>query len=234
MAKAHATLPYRDPRIPMRSKIANGVYIDFEGFANPHQRFPPPVLIGLHCAREGKSFGEGFHQVVFTKAFRWAAEDAGMPHQVVYCEDREGFLGNLVEKSCKSKPLFAFTEHEFGFLEELVGSIVRRRYRNVRLIAKRWCNREVAKGKCEAQFLDVKPIDWSLREVAGAMGFTLTEKLPTGGVTNRLRKVKEYSHSKASWEAAPAATRRAWREVLKHNREDVRLIYEMMNRMRPQ
>ena len=217
----------------MRSKIANGVYIDFEGFANPHQRFPPPVLLGLHCAREGKSFDEGFHQVVYTKAFRWAAEDAGVPHQVAYCEDREGFLRNLVEQSGKSKPLFAFTEHEFGFLEELMGGIVRRRYRNVRLIAKRWCNREVAKGKCEAQFLDVKPIDWSLREIAEAMGFPLTGKLPRGGVTERLRQVKEHSKSRARWESAPDSVHIAWNEILEHNREDVRLLYDIMNQIRP-
>ena len=120
MAKAHATLPYRDPRIPMRSKIANGVYIDFEGFANPHQRFPPPVLIGLYRSGEFNSFDQGFQQVVFGKSYRWATESSNVDNQVVYCEDREEFLTNLVSTSSKTKPLFAFTEHEFGFFKELV------------------------------------------------------------------------------------------------------------------
>lgn len=223
MAKTQTTLPYRDARIPMPSKIAKGCYIDFEGFANPNQRFLPPVLIGCYRGGKEKDFEEGFHQVVFTNAYRWAAENADVPHQVIYDEHRDGFLRNLVDESSRGKPVFAYTEHEFHFLKNL-GTRIERRYRNVHLIAKRWCEDNLSE----------RPKDWSLKKVALAMGLDTTNNLLPGGVTERLRKVNEYSDAKSRWETAPKSVRKAWQEVLEHNRADVRLIYDMMNLMRPE
>ena len=247
--------PSRDSRIPALGKIAKGNYIDFEGFANKHQKFPPPVLIGTFDASDGVDFPSGFRQFVFTEKFRYAGEDARADHLVEYLPDRDGFLEKLVEKSGFGNPVFAYSEYEFNQLthqlakqfekegtEELAsGSAEKlelikqraearaskqlgRRYRNVKLIAARWCRNNIP---------DDLPGEWSLHELAQAMGLSVTKKLPRGGVTSRLRLVKEYSGSKRRWEGAPSKARKAWLEVLQHNLADVKLIFEMMNRIRP-
>ena len=250
--------PYRDSRTPAREKVAKGHYIDFEGSANPNQKFPPPVLIGSFDGNLVLDFNGGFRQVVFTKDFRYAAEVAGVSHKVDYIPDRAGFIKSLVQQAGFSKPVFAFSEYEFNQLTHLVAMQIEwetlekidrvttvtkekkkqikedaekmakkkleRRYRNVKLIAERWCKKKIPKQL---------PDDWTLHDVAQSMELDVTAKLPRGGVTSRLRLVKEYSGSKRRWQAAPAKVRKAWREVLQHNLADVKLIVEMMNRMRP-
>ena len=85
------------------------------------------------------------------------------------------------------KPLFAFSEHELKVIEKRVGHKITKRYRNVRTIAKRWLSKR--KGD------HPQPKALCLRDIASAMGIDLESKLPEGGVTKRLREVRDYSSS---------------------------------------
>jgi hypothetical protein len=204
--------------LPSRRQILNGFYIDFEGFArSEHRASPPPVLIGVY--RDGH-----FRQVVFTRAYRWAAEDPGVEHDVSFCENRDAFLKELVGSVRIKRPLFAFSEHELRVIKGHLGYGITKRYRNVRSIAKRWLNQRVDRYP--------SPEAFALRDIVRSMGITLECRLPEGGVTSRLRAVREHGSSKRRWAAAPERVRRKWRQVLTHNRSDVLGIRDMMLRMR--
>ncbi|MDA7864766.1 hypothetical protein N9B24_01440 [bacterium] len=213
-------------------------------------------MIGTFDASGGIDFASGFRQVVFTKDFRYAGEDARVAQLVEYLPDRDGFVETLVGQSGFGKPVFAYSEYEFNqlthqltkqfenektdklasvsegelklitkYAEARASKQLRRRYRNVKLISARWCRNNMP---------DDLPSEWALHEVAQAMGLSVTKKLPRGGVTSRLRLVKEYAGGKRRWREAPAKVQKAWLEVLQHNREDVKLIFDLMNRIRPQ
>lgn len=198
--------------------IRSGCYIDFEGFAgNEHQSSPPPVLIGI--LRDGQ-----FRQVVFTKQYRWAAEESGVEHEVEFCSDRAAFLKELVATVKGSSPLFAYSEHERTVIENQVGHKITKRYRNVRSIASRWFNQQ--------RDGHPKPETNALRDVAETLEIPMIRKLKVGGVTERLRKVSSHSSSEKKWTEAPKSIRAAWREVLEHNRCDVEATFEIMKRLR--
>jgi hypothetical protein len=205
-------------KLPAKSKILAGCYIDFEGFAgNEYQMSPPPVLIGIY--RDGE-----FKQVVFTEKYRWAAKQAGVDHEVSFHADRTTLLKELAASVSASKPLFGYTEHELAVIEKLLGHKITKRYRNARAIASRWFNKH---GD-----LYQKPKTFALVDVAMSLGVTLDAKLPKGGVTSRLRSVGNYSSSKRKWESAPPSVRREWQEVLEHNRFDVMSMLEILSFMR--
>jgi hypothetical protein len=205
----------------MVKKIRDGCYIDFEGFApNEHRTSPPPVLIGVYNQRRSGKF----RQVVFRDEYRWTAEDPGVGHDVVFCDNRNAFLRDLMTSVRKKKPLFAFTEHELKVINKHLQENIVSRYRNVRTIAKRWFN---SRGDNSTT-----PPSWDLAELAKAMDINLTSKLARGGVTSRFRAVSEFSCSRRKWAAAPQSIRKKWREILEHNKSDVMSIRKMMMVMR--
>lgn len=205
-------------RVPAGRQILAGCYIDFEGFAgNEHRTSPPPVLIGMYRGGE-------FKQIVFTACYRWAAEDPGVDHDVSLRLDRDAFIEELVDSAGMNKPLFAYSEYELRVIEKCVGHRITRRYRNVRSIAKTWLNKQAGRYPT--------PTTFALVDVAESMGIALNLKLPEGGVTSRLREVRDFSSSSKRWSSAPAKIRNKWREVLEHNRSDVTAIREMMMHMR--
>ena len=216
--KARRRTKHPPSQLPSLKKIESGCFIDFEGFAgNEHRTSPPPVLIGLF--RDGL-----FQQFVFTADYRWAAEDAGVDHEVVYHPDRDTFLQQLAASAGLSRPLFAYSEHELKVIERIVGHRITRRYRNVRSIVKRWLSRRDDRG--------APPESLALSDVSRSMGIRLRSKLPQGGVTSRLREVRGFAASRKKWAEAPPQIKKMWREVLFHNRSDVFAIHEMMHRMR--
>lgn len=202
--------------LPNQERILAGCYIDFEGFApNEHRATPPPVLIGIY--REGE-----FKQVVFTKAYRWAASDSEFDN-VQYESDRKQYLKELADSTSRGKPLFAYSEHEKNVIEHQIGHQITMRYRNVRKIAKRYFNRY------PDHFPEARSITKnSLSSVAQVLGLKLKHKLPLGGVTKRLKNVSEFSQSQKKWAAAPEGIKQEWREVLLHNREDAMCMFDIL------
>lgn len=210
------------PVLPTRENVISGSYIDFEGFAaNEHQTSPSPVLLGIFN-RNGKGT---FEQIVFTKAFRWAAEDAGVEHPITFCPERVAFLRELVSEVRKAMPLYAYSEHELKVIQRETAVDMTPRFKNVRSIAQRWLNQRKDEHS--------HPASYALRDVATVMQVEMAGKLKRGGVTDRLRRVREYSKSMKKWQAAPGTVREIWCELLKHNRSDVMGIWEIMNYMRP-
>jgi hypothetical protein len=206
--------------IPNKRKILAGCYIDFEGFApNEHRATPPPVLIGIY--REGE-----FKQVVFTGAYRWAASDQEFGN-VHYESDRKQYLKELADSTSKGKPLFAYSEHEKNVIEHQIGHQITARYKNVRKIAKSYFNRY------PDRFPEAGSIaENSLSAVTQVLGFKLKHKLPRGGVTKRLRNVRQFSDSRKKWAAAPDGIKQQWREVLLHNREDAMCLFDILMALR--
>ena len=210
----------KSKRLPTIQKIDAGCYIDFEGFApNEHAASPPPVLVGIF--RDGL-----FKQVVFTQAYRWAAKDPGVEHLVEYCGDRGSFLKELADSTSGSKPLFAFSEHERTVIKKEIVHDIEKRFSDVRAIAKRFFNKYPDAFK-EPQAIN----EHSLKNVAAKVGLSLAQKLEKGGMTCRLREVREYSKSAKKWAAAPDSVRRSWREVLEHNRVDTTCLIEILRKL---
>lgn len=205
-------------KLPTGKQIDAGRYIDFEGFAsNPYQKFPPPVLAGV--LKDGY-----FTQHVFTETFRWAAEDTDLDYEVIYEPNRKDFLIDLVANTTSQvKPLFAYTDYEKIVIEHHVGHKITKRYRNVRAIAQRCFNQVKERPKF--------PESYALRDFAESLGLRLPAKLKKGGVTDRLREVRAYSVSRAKWASAPSSVRRAWRQVLEHNKTDVMILPDILKRM---
>lgn len=211
--------------IPSLSKVLNGTYIDFEGFGkHPQYNTPSPVLVGVYRKAAQGDFDAGFRQIVFNADYRGAAKDSGVSHQVEYRPERKKALLELLDDTGLSAPLFAFSEHELKVIEIECELSPKRRYKNVRQIAKRTLAASMRESDREK--------DWSLRAVCDAMGIPRPHKLETGGVTDRLKIVREHASSNVKWRCAPEAARQAWREVLLHNYDDVRLIYEIMLKLK--
>ena len=207
--------------LPKREIIDAGCYIDFEGFAgNEHQKFPPPALIGVF--RDGN-----FKQVVFTEKYRWAALDPGVSHLVEYRPDRAEYLSELANSTSQNKPLFAFSYYEKNIIEFQVKHSIEKRYRNVLGISKKCFNsKPEAFPERSSNKLN------TLMGITKTLGVSIPEKLPKGGVTSRLRDVRDYSHTRQAWANAPAGIKKKWREVLEHNRSDCECLHEVLTALR--
>ncbi len=220
MAKATQHPP---TSLPHQETVDAGCYIDFEGFApNKKSTSPPPVLMGIYNREENGNFV----QVVFNKDYRWAAQDSGVPHEVIYKPDRKAFLATLMSSTRTKRPFFAYSEHELTVLSKILNrrpTDIVPRYKNVRSIAKRWLN--------ERSAIYEQPETHDFNSVAAALGITPSLQLPKGGMTARLRMVREYSGTKAGWKNAPNATREAWKELLLYNQSDVMTMHKIMQHM---
>lgn len=209
--------------LPERAFIDAGCYIDFEGFApNEHAASPPPVLIGIYNRKQSGNF----MQVVFTNEYRWAAEAPGVAHAVAYEPDRKGFLATLMSSTRTRRPFFAYSEHELKVLSKILKrnqTTIVPRYKNVRSIAKRWLNER------SAIYEQLETHD--LNSVAAAMGITPALQFPKGGMTARLRMVRDHSGTKGGWKEAPKQVRNAWKEVLLYNQSDVMTMHKIMQHM---
>lgn len=216
-------MPKKKPskKLPSIAQINSGCFIDFEGFAgNEYQAYPPPVLVGVW----NQNGGGKFRQYVFTEAYRWAAEDPGVDHEVVFVKARQQLLEALVDSTTVSRPLFAFSEHERTVIRNELGVSISKRYRNVRSISKAWYSRK--------QRGFAVPRSWALFDVAEGLGIVTRGKLGVGGVTKRLREVREFSKSRERWARAPNSVKRRWRELLEHNKSDVMLCHEIVLKLR--
>jgi hypothetical protein len=69
---------FKSNKLPGKKAIEQGFYIDFESF-----RGKKPVLIGIYTPMD-----KHFRQVVFTKAYRFAAEASSSKYSVTYEKDR--------------------------------------------------------------------------------------------------------------------------------------------------
>ena len=212
--------------IPKNDKIHKGTHIDFESFGrNQYSTHPPPVLIGL--LREGV-----FKQVVFTQDYKGAAKDSGVEHNVEFFPNRNEYLLQMLEGvSSVNRPLFAYSIHEQSVISKLLNQNIDRSYKNVKSLAEAEINRR--RSRSPGAFPDVSEIIPSTLEgLAEALGIPMQHKLPRGGVTSRLRQVSEYSKSQKAWEKAPKKVRKAWIEVLKHNKEDVCILPKILLKLK--
>ena len=210
-------------RLPDQEIVDAGCYIDFEGFApNEHAASPPPVLIGIYNREQSGNFV----QAVFTKEYRWAAQDAGVAHEVAYVPDRKAFLATLMSSTRTGKPFVAYSEHELKVLSKILKRrqpTIVPRYKNVRSIAKRWMRERSESYE--------QPETHDLNSVAAALGITPALQFPKGGMTARLRLVREHSGTNKRWKEAPKDARKAWEELLLYNKSDVMTMHKIMQHM---
>lgn len=212
--------------IPSKDRIFKGTHIDFESFgSNQYSTHPPPVLIGL--LKEGV-----FKQVVFTQDYKWAAKDSGVGHDVEFFSDRNAFLLQMLKAtSSVNRPLFAYSIHEQRVISKLLNQNIESRYRNVKRLAEIEINRRRSISPDEFPNIP-KKIPKNLEGLAEALGIPMQDKLPINGITDRFRKVREYSSSRKAWEKAPREVQNAWKEVLMHNKEDVCILPQILLKLK--
>ncbi len=200
---------YKSKTLPGKRAIEQGFYIDFECFKGKK-----PVLIGIYTPMD-----KHFRQVVFTKAYRFAAEDMSTKYPVTYEKDRIGFLKHLVSESRRNRPLFAFTKHEYKIINKLLGTkSIEKRYRDVHKITKQYLKKQHA---------DVKR-PFTLLKMARRLGLGTTNKVEDHSITKRLGKVSAYSCSRQKWNTAPKEIKAMWSEVLSHNKWDCEVMYKAL------
>ena len=210
--------PCKSKALPSKRAIEQGFYIDFEGFRGKEEyyssRSQPPLLIGIYTPVD-----KHFRQVVFTKAYRFAAENSSTKYPVTYEKDRIGFLKQLVSESRRNRPLFAFTQHEYRTINDLLGTkSIEKRYRDVHKITKQYLKK---------QHPDIKR-PFTLLKVAKRLGLRTTDKVEDHSITRRLNKVSEYSCSGKKWKTAPKEIKVMWSEVLAHNKWDCEVMYKAL------
>jgi len=203
MAKKEKKRRRKQGRYLNRTQVEEGLYLDVEGYAPGKKSGPrPPVLCGHQIGSDGPVI-----QTVFTRDFVAAAEASGLETST----DRKAFFLNLM-KETQGRKLFAFSEHEQKVIKQATTYEYRKKYRNVHVFAMRWMKREFpgqsTRGLALVDYLhtaDIKvPVDYGKDKV-----------------TEWLREVAQHSSSKTKWKKAPASARKAWENILAHNRFDV-------------
>jgi hypothetical protein len=99
---------------PGPKKIETGLYLDFESYGGKYK--PPPILCGYRFGGNGP-----VRQVVFTGDFIGAAKFGDPEYPVEYCEDREGYLNDLLFKERKGKKLFVYSPNEGDAIKRIIG-----------------------------------------------------------------------------------------------------------------
>ena len=208
---------YRNDLLPSKKSIDEGIYIDFEGFA-PHKKSGkkrPPSLIGIY-----RPAGDCFRQIVFNTKLKRAAEDTDVGYPVIHNSEMGSVLGELVSEARKTRPLFAFSEHEFRVIDKAIGNkrSIKKRYRNVNLIAQKYF----------ADNYSDEPVPCSLVEVAERLKLDTTDKVKDHSITTCMRTVKDACETRKKWEDRDKETRDSWNILLKHNKWDCMIMYKAL------
>ena len=209
---------YRNRILPSKKTINEGIYIDFEGFApNSHNTKIPPSLIGIYRPAD-----DCFRQIVFNNKLQIAAENTDVGYPVIFNSDIKGFLKQLVSEARKKQPLFAFSEHEYKKIKPRIGSrSIKKRYRNVNLIAKKYFKDKEPD----------KPLPNNLLEVIERLDLDTTGKVKNQTITDRIREVKGECTSHKKWASAPKEKKILWHEVLEHNKWDCMIMHKALLKM---
>jgi hypothetical protein len=203
MAKKEKKRRRKQGRYLNRTQVEEGLYLDVEGYAPGKKSGPrPPVLCGHQIGCDGPVI-----QTVFTRDFVAAAEASGLETST----DRKAFFLNLM-KETQGRKLFAFSEHEQKVIKQATTYEYRKKYRNVHTVAKRWAKRQLHADSTR---------DLALIDYLQMADIEVPADYGKGRVTDWLREVSVWSTSRKKWKAAPGSTRKAWENILAHNRFDV-------------
>jgi len=210
---------YRNRILPSKKTINEGIYIDFEGFApNPHNKKIPPSLIGIYRPAD-----DCFRQIVFNNGLQIAAENTDVGYPVTFNSDIKSVLEQLVSEARKTRPMFAFSEHEYDKIVYQIGTkrSIKKRYRNVNLIAKKYSKDNHPD----------KPLPGNLLEVIERLKLDTTDKVKDQTITDRIREVKKNCKSHKKWASATKEKKKLWHEVLEHNKWDCMIIHKALLKM---
>ncbi|MDC0066869.1 hypothetical protein OAK16_04650 [Verrucomicrobia bacterium] len=205
-----------DSRVPTQKQIEEGLYFDFEGFGNNEFRKNlPPVLCGYRFGGYGPvSFA------VFNEKFRWAAEsdEIGQIEFIGGGEKMKQFLIDLIDRRTRGgKKIFYYSSHEKDEFDRRLGIQIRKRLRDVRKIMKK-------------SIPSLKHGERTLINYCSEVGIPVPTNYGKGKVTQKFRKVRDYSATKSAWGKAPSNIKRQWNLILEHNRFDVESMYELLQK----
>jgi len=210
---------YRKETFPSKKTIDEGIYIDFEGFApNLHRNKIPPSLIGIYRPAD-----DCFRQIVFNDKLKRAVEDTDVGYPVTFNSEMKSVLIELHSEARKNRPLFAFSEYEYDIIDDEIGSkrSIKKRYRNVNLIAKKYFKDNQPD----------KPLPSSLLEVIERLNLDTTDKVKDHSITTCIRTVKVACKTRKKWEDRDKETRDAWNILLEHNRWDCMIMHKALLKM---
>jgi len=209
---------YRNRTLPSKKTIDEGFYIDFEGFAPNDWGEKAPSLIGIYTPAD-----DCFRQIVFNNGLQIAAENTDVGYPITFNSDIKSVLEQLVSEARKTRPMFAFSEHEYDKIVYQIGPkrSIEKRYRNVKLIAEKYFKDNEPD----------KPLPRRLLKVIERLKLDTTDKVKDQTITDRIREVKKHCKSQKKWASAPKEKKKLWHEVLEHNKWDCMILYKALLKM---
>jgi hypothetical protein len=171
------------------------IYIDFEGFMKDS-----PSLIGIACEYE-------FKQVVLSEGLYPAAEAKGLETASLERIGQE----LLARSDDENRLIVGYSQLERKILWKYGSVDVQQRYRDARMIGRRWINR-VHRGEVT---------EWGLMDLLQLMGYEVPTHLGKGLVTKRLRGVLRGLEVNAGrYEDLTPVQKAKWTKLLRYNRVD--------------
>ena len=181
------------------------IYIDFEGFMKDS-----PSLIGIACEYE-------FTQFVLSEPLYPAGEAKGLKGASL-----ERVAQGLVARSNdEDRLIVGYSQLERNLLQEYGQVDVQQRYRDARMIGRRWINR-VRRGEV---------VEWGLMDLLQFMGYEVPTHLAKGLVTKRLRGVLQgLEVNDGRYEELTPVQKAKWTKLLRYNRVDCLATRDLMLR----
>ncbi|HAE11559.1 MAG TPA: hypothetical protein DCG39_07945 [Opitutae bacterium] len=189
------------------AQIEKGIYIDFEGFKDKS-----PSILGL-------LYDNQFEQIVLDADLEEAARHRGLLRM-----NLESAIRRVLEiAGGKRRKIFAFSEHERKVVLRHTNfqRSFSRRYRNVRIIAKSWINRNNPENR---------PEDWGLKSIMKYVGPQIPSPLEEHSPTYRLREVKAMLLKRKAYASLTKVKKNHWESLLAYNEWDCRALPKLLRK----
>jgi len=172
------------------------IYVDCEGFEGKS-----PALIGIQIGDDPPE------QVVLDPALELVAEACDHRLSTFQAE-----AGRILERSeTDDRMIVSYSQHEREIFQAFADTDIGSRYKDARMIAKRWRNtlhREIPlSGRGVKDFLEI-------------VGYARGKYLGDRKTTKRLRAVRDMLSRRGSYEALTPVVKAQWTKLLEHNRID--------------
>lgn len=179
------------------AEAEKAIYVDCEGFEDQS-----PSLIGV-------LIGDELEQIVLDPELQPVA--IARCHRVISFGEEASRLRHLSTR--EDRLVVAFSQHEKNLFSTYAQIDISERYRDARMIAKKWRNR---------LYPDI-PIDgWDLKAFLKFIGFSRGTYLGHRRSTKRIKAVRDMIRTRGSYEALTSVTKAKWTKLLQHNEIDCR------------
>jgi len=199
MAKPKEMKPRKDKaeaRITER-EAERGIYIDFEGFEDR-----TPSILGI-------LIGEKLEQLVLDEKLALGAAAKGLRVSTL----AECINSLMAVSKEEDRLIVAYSQHEKNVIREFAQIEMEGRYRDARMIAKRWM------AKCRTD----QPLSGrGLKDFLDFIGYPRGTHLGEKKTTSRLKAVAEMLERRGKLDTLTPVVKAKWTKLLEHNGIDCR------------